>query len=186
MSHFSSFTWRQDFRFTFGNWGNCTSEHYYPTSEVSSRVQFQIKALTGLTLGGSTIWCLIDIHLGPDVFSHSISHGQRRGPRGFPAALETCFSCVLAGSIDLEQTQKQQVTEYFSSHSSGMLLQKYWKVESFNSSEPFLTTEEKEVMQRFQESHTRNEDPRYIVPFLRNINTGRLGGSQSNAVQRFL
>jgi hypothetical protein len=86
--------------------------------------------LNGLQLADPDFGCpgSIDVLLGVDVFVGTVLQGRRAGPPGSPAALETEFGWVLAGSADHPSTT-ELVSHHVSLLSGDELLRKFWEVE---------------------------------------------------------
>ena len=119
------------------------------------------------------------------MFVASLMHGRQVGPPGSPAAIETKFGWVLAGSVE-SQGHIQEVTMHHVSLLSGDdLLRKFWEIEE-GPSDINLSPEERAAVSNFKENHRRAEDGRFIVPLPRKPNHPSLGESRSRAVKRFL
>ena len=52
------------------------------------------------------------------------------------------------------------------------ILRKFWEVEESPQAEPNLSLQEKTVLRHFNETHTQNEDSRFIVPLPKNPDCG--------------
>ena len=103
----------------------------------------------------------------------------------FTSAFKISFGLVLVGAINTDQTE-QQVTTYCASILTGDdLLRKFWEVRTVISKSqhcPLMRS----VVQHFNNTHTRNELGRFIMPLPRKDNATPLGESRSKVAKRFL
>ena len=128
----------------------------------------------------------IDILLGVDVFTSALLHGRRIGPSGTPAAFETVFGWVLAGSTN-QPTPGSVVTSHHTlATTEDDLLRQFWEIEENVNPETNLSPEEKSVVQHFNQNHYRSTDGRCVVPLPKKPHAPLLGESRSHAVRRFL
>ena len=129
----------------------------------------------------------IDLLLGVDVYADVLLNGRRSGPPGTPAAFETLFGWVLAGRTNLAIDATHSITSHHIAVSSNEdVLRKFWEIEENPKDIVALSPEERTVVQHFQETHTRNDTGRFIVPLPRKPQCKPLGESRSQAVRRFL
>ena len=127
----------------------------------------------------------IDLLLGVDDFVETLLQGRRVGPPGSPSAFETKFGWVLAGRLDM--TDSNQVTSHHISATDYDLLRRFWEIEEYpNAIDTSLSSEERLVLQHFKENHHRSESGRFIVPLPKKPHAKSLGESRSQAVRRFL
>ena len=111
--------------------------------------------------------------------------GQRSGPPGSPFALGTRFGLVLSGVIHPERLQHQVVSCFSFVHMDNDLLRRFWEVENCNVQSPPLSMEEKEVVDHFLATYTRDEAGRFTIPLPKKEAVEPLGESRSSAVRRF-
>ena len=130
--------------------------------------------------------CKVDLLLGIDVVVNVLRHGRRHGPPGTPAAFETLFGWVLAGSVDSLCPSVEVTTCHVSCASSDEILRKFWEVEEGPLSETSLTPEERVAVQHFKCNHSRTPEGRFVVPLPRREDSQPLGESRLMAVKRFL
>ncbi len=127
----------------------------------------------------------IDILMGVDIFVQVLLQGRRIGPPGSPVALETELGWVLAGRISSRHLDEHIATHHVSLDTGDDILQRFWELEEDPLREPFLTSEERIVVQHFQTNHSRSSDGGFIVPLPRKPDARPLGESRSQAVKRF-
>ena len=128
----------------------------------------------------------IDILLGVEVFVEVIRHGRRSGPQYTPTALNTEFGWVLAGN-----TSPQSGSELISTHLTSVvtgddLLRRFWEVEEKAIANCELSLEERDALEHFHSTHSRDDQGRFIVPLPKRSVKTKLGESRSQAVRRFL
>ena len=128
----------------------------------------------------------IDLLLGIDIYTDVLLQGRRNGPFGSPTAFETKFGWVLAGRTNAHATSPQDVAIHHVAVETGDdILRKFWELEE-NPRNPALTPEEKTVVQHFEQTHSRNDSGRFVVPLPKGPHAKPLGESRSQAVRRFL
>ena len=146
------------------------------------------KHLEGLTLadpeydkpGG------IDILLGVGIFIEVIRHGRRSGPPNSPAALNTAFGWVLAGSTGTQSDAPSVSTHFTSVVTGDDLLRRFWEFEEKTVANCTLTIEERCALEHFNSHHSRNEEGRFVIPLPKRPIETKLGESRSLSVRRFL
>ena len=129
----------------------------------------------------------VDLLLGADMVSRIVLHGLRFGPSETPSAFKTQFGWVLTGTVGHNNHRKScyfVITEESHQYSDEPL-KKFWEVENSYLQDPTLTVNERKVVGRFKENHDRDDQGRFIVPLLLNLNATPLGESQTRAVRRF-
>ena len=107
----------------------------------------------------------MDILLGVDIFVEVIRQGRRMGPPGSPSTLEMEFGWVIGGKIDLHNPIPNVVSHHVTV-TSDVILQKFWEIEENPKDHCNLSTEEKMVIQHFEENHYRTKEGRFVVPLL--------------------
>ena len=107
----------------------------------------------------------VDILLGVDIFVEVIRQGRRMGPPGSPSTLEMEFGWVIGGKIDLHNPIPNVVSHHVTV-TSDVILQKFWEIEENPKDHCNLSTEEKMVIQHFEENHYRTKEGRFVVPLL--------------------
>ena len=86
------------------------------------------------------------------------------GRSGYPSAIKTTFSWVLAGSIRAVGIQTQQQGNcYFAIASPDEFLKRFWEVEDYNLQQPLLSQEEQTVVTQFERKHRKDDTGRFIV-----------------------
>ena len=98
--------------------------------------------------------------------------------------LKNHFGWVLSGTVNGNQQQGSE-TCCLTAVGSDDLLRRFWEIEDPSLQQPVLSTEEKMVVRHFEETHTRDEIGRFIVPLPRKENADLLGETRSMAVSRF-
>ena len=66
------------------------------------------------------------------------------------------------------------------------MLRKFWEVEGPTLQQPIFCAEEKTVVKHFEETHTRDEVGRFVVPLPIKEDVYPLGETRALAVRRFL
>lgn len=66
------------------------------------------------------------------------------------------------------------------------LIRKFWETEENPKDQVNLTMEERSVVRHFQETHSRSETGRFIVPLPKDPHKPPLGETRPQAVRRFL
>ena len=129
----------------------------------------------------------IDLLLGADIYSDVLLHGRRCGPPNTPTAFETQFGWVLTGRTSARSANCLAIAANHSTVLSGDdLIRRFWETEESPKDLPNLSVEERSVIQHFQETHSRSNTGRFIVPLPKNPQSRPLGESRSQAVRRFL
>ena len=109
-------------------------------------------------------------------------------PPGTPTAIETSFGWVLTGKTNGHSHSTNQAS-IASLHttiaSSDDTLRMFWEVEENPKDATNLSMEERSVMKYFQETHSRPETGRFIIPLAKNPQSKQLGKPRSHAVSRF-
>ena len=120
------------------------------------------KHLSGLELSDPDFGTpgAIDLLLGTKVFGQV---GWRFGPHGSPTVLKTHFGRVLGGGVN-SGLQQDSETCCLTTTSTDNLLQRFWEVEHRALQQPIFSAKEKMVVQHFEETHTRDELGRFMVP----------------------
>ena len=127
----------------------------------------------------------IDLLLGVGIFVEALLQGRRTGPPGSPSAFETEFGWVLAGHLGTLSPSSHIASHHTSLATGDDLLRLFWEVEESPRSEPLLSSEERSVVQHFNEKHLRTETGRFIVPLPKKSDSKPMGESRSQAVRRF-
>ena len=129
----------------------------------------------------------IDLLLGVDVYVEALLHGRRSGPPGSPIAFETIFGWVLAGRSSSVSSQFCVATHHVTAalHHDD-ILRKFWELEELPRGSEVLPMEERNVLNHFRETHSRNSDGRFVVPLPRRPGAKPLGESRSQALRRFM
>ena len=129
----------------------------------------------------------VDILLGVDLYSDVLLDGRRTGPPGAPTAFETQFGWVLAGRTNPATSTNQAVaTNHITVSCDDDILRKFWEIEENPKEVSCLSPEERTVVRHFQDTHSRSETGRFIVPLPKKPQCKALGESRSQAVRRFL
>ena len=128
----------------------------------------------------------IDILLGVGIFVEVIRHGRRSGPPNSPAALNTAFGWVLAGSTGAQADPSSVSTHFTSVVTGDDLLRRFWEVEEKTISNCSLTIEEQCALEHFNSHHSRNEEGRFVISLPKRPIETKLGESHSQSVHRFL
>ena len=144
--------------------------------------------LDGLPLADPDFGCpgRVDLLLGVDIFTAALLHGRRTGSPGTPAAFETVFGWVLAGSTAHCTPGSIVASHHTFVTTDDDLLRRFWEIEENTKHESILSPEETSVVQHFERSHRRAPDGRFIVPLPKRPHAPPLGESRSHAVRRFL
>ena len=127
----------------------------------------------------------VDLLLGVETFVDTIRHGRRRGHRGSPTAIETCFGWVLAGSTNIPGAAPLP-SHHVSALAGDDLLRQFWEVEEKPVAHSTLTPEERTVLKHFDAHHSRDSEGRFMVPLPKKPTSIELGESRAQAVRRFL
>ena len=106
------------------------------------------------------------------------------GGGGSPTALKTHFGCVLGGTVNSERQQDSE-TCCLTTTSADDLLRRFWEVEDLALLQPILSAEEKTVVRHFEETHTRDEVGRFVVPLPFKEHADPLEETITLAVRRF-
>lgn len=137
----------------------------------------------------------VDILLGAGVYSEIMMDGFRRGAPGTPIAQKTKLGWILSGNV-FDSKSSSSITRTSNFHTTSMVgivaqefdLRKFWEIEEL--SPPRRHTKEEEQCERwFEETHTRQEDGRFVVrlPFVKSFNVDKtLGQSRTIAKNRFM
>ena len=129
----------------------------------------------------------VDLLLGVDIYSDVLLNGRWSGPPGTPTAFETQFGWVLAGRTNsITPTHVSIATHHVAVSSDDDILRKFWEVEEHPKDGSALSPEERTVVRHFQETHTRSNTGRFVVPLPKGQQCKPLGESRSQAVRRFL
>ena len=75
----------------------------------------------------------VELLLGVDVFVEVLLHGWRVGPPNTPAAIETKFGWIIAGTVDMENS-----TEVVSNNTitvSEDILKRFWEIEELHQAD---------------------------------------------------
>ena len=129
----------------------------------------------------------IDLLLGADIYSDVLLNGRWCGPRSTPTTFETKFRWVLTGRTNANSASHHTVTSHHTAVVSGDdLIRKFWETEENSKHQSTLSAEERSVVQHFQETHSRSDTGRFVVPLPKNPQSQPLGESRSQAVRRFL
>lgn len=132
----------------------------------------------------------VDLLLGADVYSDVVLNGRRCGPRDTPTAFETKLGWVLAGRIShssLSSHSHHVVASHHTTIVSGdELIRKFWETEENPKHQSNLSAEERSVVRHFEQTHSRSEMGRFIVPLPKDPQSPPIGESRSQAVRRFL
>ena len=144
--------------------------------------------LTGLYLADSDFGRpgKIDILLGIDIYTVVTLQGRQSGPPGTPLALETKFGWVLAGKTTLTSQQPIVGSHHATVCSGDDILRKFWEIEEGPKDGSNLTPEEQAVTLYFQNTHSRTEEGRFVVPLPKDPQARPLGESRAQAVRRFM
>ena len=132
----------------------------------------------------------IDAFLGVEVYVNVLRDGRRKGPPGAPMALETDYGWILCGSVNDLQDEIQASTHLMVHHVMTTdppvdeLIKRFWELEEVPN-DPVLSQQEKDVVQQFEMTHSRDPNGRFIVTLPRRDQHKSLGESQSQAVRRF-
>ena len=128
----------------------------------------------------------VDLLLGVDIFTEALLHGRRTGPSGTPVAFETVFGWVLAGPTNQLSPEACATSHHTLVATGDDLLRNFWEIEENAKHESCLSSEERFVVQHFEENHRRAPDGKFIVPLPKKPHAPPLGESRSHAVRRFL
>lgn len=132
----------------------------------------------------------IDLLLGADVYSDIVTEGLKKGPRGAPMAQNTHLGWILMGKLSNTETSHSYTNAItLSMHTcieEDNLLQRFWEIESDVACKKILTEEESRCEKHFEETHSRDENGRYIVslPFRRDNPSSQYGASREVARSR--
>lgn len=129
----------------------------------------------------------VDAVLGADVYGMLFDGGVKRGPPGQPTAHSTVFGWVLMGPLTGAADSSSVATHHtILQPDLQEELRRFWELEEVPT-EPIQTPEESYCERLFAETHTRDEEGRYIVRLPRRENslTG-LGASRRGAQQMLL
>ncbi len=106
---------------------------------------------------------------------------------GSPTAFETKFGWFIAGSTSTSTSPLHSAASHHIAVDSGDdILRRFWEIEENPRDNCNLSPGEHTVVRHFNETHTRTESGRFVVPLPKNPQAKTLGKSQSQAVQRFL
>ena len=128
----------------------------------------------------------IDLLLGVEVFIDVLRQGRLTGPPGSPAAFETEFGWVLAGSTELCSPANHAVVHHITHLTGDDILRKFWEIEEKPMTDAVLSSEERAVIQHFKSQYSRTDTGRFVVPLPKKPDVSVLGESRSQAVRRFL
>ena len=128
----------------------------------------------------------VDLIVGDDIFSRAVRYVRRYRLPGSPSAFKTSFEWVLNGTINTDQMEQQITTYYVSIPTGDNLHRKLREVEDCNFQKPPMSLDEKNVVKRFEDTHTRDESGRFIIPLPKKANVIQLGESRSKAAKRLL
>ncbi|XP_018316899.1 uncharacterized protein, partial [Mycetomoellerius zeteki] len=127
----------------------------------------------------------VDIIIGADFYSQIIEDGLIKGDATSPIAQLTKFGWILSGPVSFNSdTTFSQGYHLSVDKDLYDLLQQFWKVEDIipsNTSQ--LSVDEQRCEHHYKETHSRDEEGRYIVrlPFKRSPDV--LGGSRLKALR---
>ena len=104
------------------------------------------------------------------LFSRVVLHGRRFGPSGSPLAFKTQFGWVLAGSVGFNNPvvcsgpseNCYLVVAGMAQAECDELLRKFWEVENPHFQEPTLSISKRSVVKRFEETHYRDQEGRFV------------------------
>ncbi|KAL0829434.1 hypothetical protein ABMA28_004206 [Loxostege sticticalis] len=125
----------------------------------------------------------IDVLLGADVHAHIILEGLHK--HDCLIALNSRLGWLISGKIRQADSHKHNVIVTHAKLELDQLLRQFWEVEEQIPHTKKLTPLEVQCEEYFKETHTRNEDGRYVVrlPFNENPPTN-LGSTKDLAVRR--
>ncbi|XP_018376534.1 PREDICTED: uncharacterized protein LOC108769825 [Trachymyrmex cornetzi] len=127
----------------------------------------------------------VDIIIGADFYSQIIEDGLIKGDATSPIAQRTKFGWILSSPTNLNSDTALSQSYHISVDKDLYdLLQQFWKVEEIipsNTSQ--LSVDEQQCEHHYQETHSRDEEGRYMVrlPFKRSPN--ELGNSRLRALR---
>ncbi|XP_043288426.1 uncharacterized protein [Venturia canescens] len=141
--------------------------------------------LHGLTLADPHYYLpgSIDILIGSDYYGQIIEEGLKKENNNLPIAQKTIFGWVLSGPPTITQPQTNvhgfTVTIDQDLHD---LLQRFWHLEEIPSSNRSKrSTENQQCEEHFIQTHTRDENGRYVVKLPLKSSASNLGESKSYA-----
>lgn len=143
--------------------------------------------IAGLTLADPSFHTPqpVEMLIGADILSHILLGEVIPGSPGSPVAMNSIFGYLLLGSVSIDNDAPTPVQACHSSFNDDMDLQKFWMLESAPEEKRTLTPEELLCESIYEESHTRDETGRYIVPLPFRPDAPPLGESRDCALARF-
>ena len=124
----------------------------------------------------------IDLLLEIDVFVQVVRHGRRFGVPGSPSAFETDFGWVIAGETATNVLHFSIASHHTTVSTGDEILRCFWEVEEQPGDFSKLSTEERAVVEHFEQCHSRSSDGHFIVPLPKKTPAPLIGESRSQAV----
>ncbi|XP_073963144.1 uncharacterized protein [Choristoneura fumiferana] len=134
----------------------------------SNKIKYNPKAwphIQGLTLADP---CFqqpgrVDMLLGVEVCAQIFKSKIIKGPPGSPCAQDTSLGWILFGTAeDTADTYQEDIIVMHHQVNVDDMLKAFWEIDTTDTSKR-LTKEEEDCENKYKETHTRNEEGRYIV-----------------------
>lgn len=126
---------------------------------------------------------VVDMIIGADTYHQIILEGLKKGPIGSPIAQLTCFGWIISGPMTSTQASSLLQSYHISMDQQLYdLIRKFWETEEISFSPcSSLTPEEQACENYFQNTHSRDQQGRYVVrlPFKKSVE--ELGNSKHKA-----
>ncbi|XP_065094914.1 uncharacterized protein LOC135715715 [Ochlerotatus camptorhynchus] len=128
---------------------------------------------------------VVDVIIGAEIFYDILRKGRVKIGSDFPTLAETVSGWVVSGSAGTKQSAVQRrVCQLATTYEDvNRTLSRFWELEAgYHTSK--MTSAERAVEQHFDESHSRNNEGRYVIRLPFNNLKGQLGDSYENAKRR--
>ncbi|XP_029163322.1 uncharacterized protein LOC114934776 [Nylanderia fulva] len=125
----------------------------------------------------------IDLIIGSNCYPQIIKDGLIKGPPNTPIAQLTSFGWILSGPASSESTNRSMRSYHISMDSRLYdLLHRFWQLEEIGArQESFISPEDQQCEQHFKDTHSRNDQGRYVVRLPFKKPPQRLGNSYNRA-----
>lgn len=121
----------------------------------------------------------IDVLLGANIFWQTIKNGRIEVKD--LTFTETIFGWVISGNV----TKTPKVKSICNHSVINFDMEKFWRIENFESDNKIMTINDKKVEEHFQKTFKRDATGRFIVKLPYKNNDIKLGESYKNAVKRY-
>ena len=130
----------------------------------------------------------IDALFGVEVYVNVLNDGRQKGPPGALMTFETDYRWILCGSVNDLQNEIKTSTHLMVHHVMTIdplvneLIKQFLELEEVPD-DPVLSQEEKDVVQQFEMTNSRNQNGRFVIILPRRDQYKSLGESRSQVVR---